>query len=113
MKESLGVNLGERSYNIDFGGDLTGTVKAKIGELRQAGRKMAVLTDQNVAAQQGGALHSMFGDLPTLAVAAGEGSKSLDGLGTILTFLAEQRLDRSAVLFVVGGGVIGDLGGFA
>src|SRR5216683_3105149 len=42
-----------------------------------------------------------------------EGSKSLAGLGRVLDFLAGQKLDRGGALFAVGGGVIGDLGGFA
>ena len=48
-----------------------------------------------------------------LAMAAGENSKSLGGLGRVLDFLADQKIDRRGVIFVVGGGVMGDLGGFA
>jgi 3-dehydroquinate synthase len=55
----------------------------------------------------------MFGGAPVLAVEPGEGSKSLAGLGRVLDFLAEQKIDRGGALFAVGGGVIGDLGGFA
>jgi 3-dehydroquinate synthase len=43
----------------------------------------------------------------------GESAKSLQVLELVLDFLAAQRLDRTSALFVVGGGVIGDLGGFA
>jgi 3-dehydroquinate synthase len=46
-------------------------------------------------------------------VEAGEGTKSLAVYGRVLDFLAAERLDRRGVLWVVGGGVVGDLGGFA
>jgi 3-dehydroquinate synthase len=55
----------------------------------------------------------MFGEAATLVLEAGEETKSLREYGRVLDFLAEQRLDRTSVLFAVGGGVIGDLAGFA
>lgn len=48
-----------------------------------------------------------------LAVPPGEGSKSVAVFAHVLDFLAANRLDRTSVLLVIGGGVIGDLGGFA
>jgi 3-dehydroquinate synthase len=78
-----------------------------------AGRKVAVITDQNIAVQQEAALRAMVGAAPQLVLPAGEESKSLPMLGRVLDFLAAQRLDRTGVLVVVGGGVMGDLGGFA
>lgn len=113
MPETLRVNLGERSYSILLGQALSAEVCAAVADLTSAGRKIAVLTDQNVATVQAGMLAQMFDDLPRLAVEPGEGAKSLSGLGRVLDFLAEKKIDRHAVLFVVGGGVIGDLGGFA
>ena len=113
MVETLTVNLGERSYPIRFGVDLSGEVRGEVAALRAAGRKVAVLTDGNLVRAQGPALTAMFGEAPTLAVEAGEGAKSLTGLGRVLDFLAEQKLDRGGVLFAAGGGVMGDLGGFA
>ncbi len=113
MVETLTVSLGERSYPIRFGADLAGEVRAEADRLEAGGRKVAVLTDQNLARVQSGAFGAMFGRAPALALEAGEGSKSLAGLGRVLDFLAEQKLDRGGVLFAVGGGVIGDLGGFA
>jgi 3-dehydroquinate synthase len=113
MAESLTVNLGARSYPLRFGADLSAEVRAEVARLVAAGRKAAVLTDTNFARAQAGALRVMFGDTPVLAVEPGEGSKSLAGLGRVLDFLAEHKLDRGGALFAVGGGVIGDLGGFA
>jgi 3-dehydroquinate synthase len=113
MPEVLTVNLGERSYPITFGRDLAATVRKKVDQLIGAKRKVVGLTDQNVARSQAAALGTMFGDVPVLAIKPGEESKSLAGLGAVLDFLAEHKVDRGGALFVVGGGVIGDLGGFA
>jgi 3-dehydroquinate synthase len=55
----------------------------------------------------------MFREVPVLAIEPGETAKSLSGFGRVLDFLAAEKLDRGGVLFAVGGGVIGDLGGFA
>jgi len=113
MVETLTVNLGARSYPLRFGADLSADVRDEVRKLREAGRKVAALTDRHLAASQAGALAVMLGDVPVLAVEPGEDSKSLAGLGRVLDFLAANGLDRGGVLLVLGGGVIGDLGGFA
>jgi 3-dehydroquinate synthase len=113
MVETLTVNLGERSYPIRFGADLVGEVRAEIARLTSAGRKVAVLTDAHVAQAQAVAGGAMFGDMPLLVVAPGEMAKSISGLERVLDFLADKKIDRGGALFAVGGGVIGDLGGFA
>lgn len=112
MAEVLTVNLSERSYQILLGEDLTAEVRSRIAKLIAAGRKVVVLTDQHVAKRQAAAMRAMFGEIPTLIVPPGEESKSLVEFGRVLEFLAAQQLDRSSALFAVGGGVIGDLGGF-
>lgn len=113
MIDSLTVNLGERSYPIHFGADLTPQLRAEVARLTAEGRKVAVVTDANLARAQAGFLAAAFGETPRLILPAGEETKSLAEFGRVLDFLAEHRMDRSAVLFAVGGGVIGDLGGFA
>lgn len=113
MSGDLTVNLGERSYAISFGEDVSKLVRQTCARLMASGRQVAVLTDVTVARLQPAALAAMFGPAPVLAVEAGEGTKSLEGLGLVLDFLAQHKLDRGGVLFAVGGGVIGDLGGFA
>jgi len=113
MTESLIVNLGERSYPLHFGRELTGEVRRVLETLRADGRKTVVVTDRRLVEAQASALGAMFSDIPRLVVEPGEESKSLRVFGQVLDFLAEQKLDRGSVLFAVGGGVIGDLAGFA
>ena len=113
MIESLTVKLAERSYPIRFGADVASAIRAEVEALVAAGRKVAVVTDRNLARSQRDALHAMFGERPTLVLEPGEETKSLGELGRVLDFLAEQRVDRGGALFAAGGGVIGDLAGFA
>jgi 3-dehydroquinate synthase len=113
MGETLNVNLGERSYPIRFGVNLASDVRAAVGEFAGSGRRVAVVTDVNVARAQATALNSMFGAAPSLSLEAGEAVKSLAGLGRVFDFLAAHQIDRKGVLFTVGGGVVGDVGGFA
>jgi 3-dehydroquinate synthase len=113
MSETLHVNLAERGYPIHFGADVAAAVRAEIDSLVAAGRKVAVVTDRNLALHQADALQAMFGGRPMLVLAPGEETKSLTELGRVLDFLAEQRIDRGGALFAAGGGVIGDLAGFA
>ena len=113
MPDTLNVNLGERSYPILFAEDLTEEVRALASELAAASRRFVVITDRNVANIQAPTLKRLFGDAPTLTVPSGEESKSIAELGRALDFLAAQGLDRSGLVFAVGGGVVGDLAGFA
>ena len=112
MAETLTVELGPRSYPIHFqsGHD---ALAAAVAELRRQGRPAVVLTDAGVAGALGGYLDRNFSALPRLTLAAGEQSKSLENYGRVLDFLAAERITRQGVLWAVGGGVMGDLGGFA
>jgi 3-dehydroquinate synthase len=113
MPDTLQVNLGDRSYPILFAEDLTLEVRALVAELAASSRRFAVITDRNVATIQASTLRGLFADAPTLIVPSGEESKSVAEFGRALDFLAGQGLDRSGAVFAVGGGVVGDLAGFA
>ena len=113
MPDSLQIHLGDRSYPIHFAEDLTAELRAQAAALTGAGRRIAVITDSGVAGIYPTALRSFFPDSPVHVVAAGEESKSIPELGRALEFLASQGLDRSGALFALGGGVVGDLAGFA
>ena len=113
MDNSLRVNLGERSYSLHFGGGLAAKVGNELAALKAGGRKAAVVTDANFAENQPRALAAIAAGAPVLVLPPGEGTKCLRELGRVWDFLATQRLDRSSILVAVGGGVIGDLAGFA
>ncbi len=93
----------------------------RLGELaRAAGLKparAALVTDSNVAPLYGDraarALRAAGFDPAIVVVAAGEASKSLATLATVYDRLADAGLDRSSAIFALGGGVVGDLAGFA
>ncbi len=84
-----------------------------VGELSAAGRWSVLLTDQAVLAALNGPMRPAIEVMPRLVLPNGEKTKSMAFYGQVLDFLAGQRLDRNAVLWVLGGGVMGDLGGFA
>ncbi len=113
MRDTLTVHLGPRSYPISFGTELASQVRMTLDVMAQTGRRVAVVTDANVAANLDAARQAMFGATPTFVAPSGEGSKSLETLGQVLNFCAEQKLGRSDALFAYGGGVIGDLTGYA
>lgn len=108
----LTVQLKERSYPIYFAGDLRQEIGAELDALRRSGCRVAIVTDSNIAARQAAALEKIAAGAPTLILPPGESTKSIESLGRVLDFLAEQRLDRTSALVAVGGGVIGDLAGF-
>lgn len=110
---SLTVPLGERSYRIVIGRGLGAVLRARLATDAKAGRRPALLVDAAVARVHATWLRRTFAGVPVLAVRGGEGSKTLAGLGRVIDFLAASRLDRRGVLWVVGGGCVGDLGGFA
>jgi 3-dehydroquinate synthase len=113
MKHRMEVSLGDRSYPIHIGRDLWGHLKTEVEACRRAGRPAALIYDAALEAHQGAFLEKAFEGLPRLELPSGEPTKSLEHLGRVFDFLADIPLDRTGVLFVCGGGVVGDLGGFA
>lgn len=113
MADPLTVNLSDRSYPILFGRDLSHEIRRTVETLAARGARVAVVVDENVARLHETELKAALPAVVTLPIPSGEGSKSLASLGRVLDFLADTRLDRGSAVFVIGGGVVGDLGGFA
>jgi len=113
MAETLTVNLGERSYPIFFGADLAAEIRSTVSALRDRGARIAAVVDEHVARVHASRLDEALGSAPRLTIPSGEGSKSVSAFTRVLDFLAEAKLDRGSALFAIGGGVVGDLGGFA
>jgi 3-dehydroquinate synthase len=110
------VNLGPRSYTIA----LASTDPAGIGPFARfiAPKATAalVVTDANVRPHAEAAAHSLrqTGVRATLAVVPpGEASKSLPRAAELYDHLADLPADRNTLVVAVGGGVVGDLAGFA
>ena len=85
-------------------------------ELRRV-KKAAVITDSNIDVLHVTAvvarLRAAGLDVSKFVFSAGERSKTLSTYGSIIDFLAAQRLDRTDVVVALGGGVTGDMAGFA
>ncbi|MBT5187972.1 MAG: 3-dehydroquinate synthase [Kordiimonadaceae bacterium] len=110
------VNLGERSYEILVGENLLDNAAEYIcPHLKRS--KTVIITDENVATHQLSRLENNFSanniGFTTIVLSAGEATKSFSMLEELLNLLLEQRLERSDTIIALGGGVIGDLVGFA
>lgn len=116
MNETVHVGLEGRSYDIHIGPGLLSAAGRLIGPLLRRPR-VAILTDENVARLHLPALSEGLSadgiSAQTLVLPAGEATKSWASLQRSTEWLLEQRIERSDVVLALGGGVIGDLAGFA
>lgn len=112
--ESLRVALGTRSYPIHLGADLIARGELYAPHVRAAA---AVVTNDIVAplylARVRSALQSLGVSVADVIVEDGERAKSWEALDRIVDALLAARLGRDATLIALGGGVVGDLAGFA
>jgi len=111
--EQLNVELGDRSYPLIFGTDLRSVVAESVEQWQKDGRLLVLVVDRDVALAHAPWTDQILEGIPTLQVSGGEPSKSLGVLGGVLEFFSEQKLDRRSLVVALGGGVIGDLTGFA
>ena len=110
---TVNVDLGERSYPIHIGGGLLERASALV-PLDLKARKVFILHDINVASHVEKLRTGIkSASVETLALRGGEPTKSWAQLQHVVDWLLSNHVDRKSVLFVVGGGVLGDLGGFA
>ncbi len=113
MSANLQVELGARSYPIHFGSQVAETLRRDIASLKAEGRPIAIITDENIKRCQGAYIAALGPDLPIMALPPGEKTKSFAHLEEICEFLAHKNIDRNSCLLAIGGGVVGDLTGFA
>src|SRR6202521_4817088 len=113
---TVDVALGDRAYDIVIGRDVLQSLGARVAALRP-GARTAVVTDRNVAKHW---LEKTEASLSDAGVAAsriivdeGEGSKTYAGLEKVSEALVAAKIERNDLVIALGGGVIGDLAGFA
>jgi 3-dehydroquinate synthase len=110
------VSLGDRAYDIRIGPGLLDTAGERIAALAP-GAACAVVTDETVGALHGAALAASLGRAgirhEVVTVPAGEGSKSYACLQEVCDGILAARMERGDLVVALGGGVVGDLAGFA
>ncbi|HYG46619.1 MAG TPA: 3-dehydroquinate synthase [Allosphingosinicella sp.] len=106
------VRLGERSYWITIGAGLLDRAAELLAPHARSGRIVAV-SDTNVWAAQGARLEASGLDIVPVLVPPGEGSKSWARLEALTERLLELGVERGDAILAFGGGMVGDLAGFA
>jgi 3-dehydroquinate synthase len=110
------VALGERAYDIAIGRGLLASLGARIKALRP-GAKCAIVTDTTVARHHLAAAEASLTAAgiasARIVVPPGEGSKSYATFQEVCEQIIAARIERGDLIVALGGGVIGDLAGFA
>ena len=113
---TIRVELAGRSYDIAIGPGLIDQAGALSRPLLAA-PKVTIVSDETVAPLYGARLAASFDKagikVSTVTVPAGENSKEFGAFGRLMNELLDQRPDRRTTLVALGGGVVGDLTGFA
>ncbi|MEO9130706.1 MAG: 3-dehydroquinate synthase [Sphingomonas sp.] len=112
---SIPVALGDRSYDVVVEAGLLGRAGGYLAPLSR-GRTMAIVTDENLAphlATLQASLAASSVESEAIILAPGEGSKSWATLETLTDRLLDLGVERGDHVIALGGGVIGDLVGFA
>ena len=110
------VALGDRAYDIAIGRGLISELGKRIAALKP-GARTVIVTDETVAKHhlQGAAAALAAANIQNSAVVvpAGEASKSWGTFETVCEAIIAARIERNDLVIALGGGVIGDLAGFA
>ena len=113
---TVNVALGARAYDIVIGRGLIATLGDRINKLR-LGCKVAIVTDETVARHHLAAAEAALAGagigVSPVRVPAGESSKSFRMLERVCDELIAAKIERGDIVVALGGGVVGDLGGFA
>jgi shikimate kinase/3-dehydroquinate synthase len=114
-RDPLVVPLGTRSYPIDVGLDVPALLTEAVARCRAS--SLVLVTDSNVQRARGGAIETALRPLGAritrVTLPPGESQKTLASVATIWDAALGAGVDREAVVVAAGGGVIGDLAGFA
>src|SRR6516225_4286323 len=113
---NVDVALGDRAYDIVIGRGMLASLGERVARLRP-GVRTAIVTDRTVAKYWLEPTEASLAaaGIPTsrVIVDEGEGSKTYDGLEKISEALIATKIERNDLVIALGGGVVGDLAGFA
>lgn len=105
---TLHMNLAERGYDIYIGHGLLSQAR----EIFNLDRRVFLVTDSGVPKEYAETVAALAKEAKIVTVPEGEGSKSLEVYGRLLSEMSEFGLTRTDCAVAVGGGVVGDLTGF-
>lgn len=112
MNDRVSVNLAERGYDILLGHGFEAVLNRQ-GD----GTSALIVSDSHVDPLYGDSLKTALEVnnfvCSRMVIPAGESSKSLEQAGAVFEHALDARLDRKGVIVALGGGVVGDLAGFA
>jgi len=116
MSRAIAVGLGARAYEVVVGAGLIAGAGERIAPFLRRSR-VAVVSDETVWGLHGAALTAGLEaagvTVLSIVIAPGEQAKSFEGLAALTDRLLDLELDRGDVIAAFGGGVVGDLAGFA
>lgn len=116
MRETVKVPLGNRAYDVKIGPGLLADAGREIAPLLHRPR-VAVVTETRVAALHVEMLREGLSDagieMSVLELPPGEATKNWTHLADVTEWLLDQKIERRDIIIALGGGVIGDLVGFA
>ena len=107
--KKLHINLGENSYEIHIGSGLLGSAS----ELFDLDRRVLVVTDDGVPDEYAKRLAEQCRSAVIVTIPQGEESKTMETVTLLCRKMMEAGFDRRDCVVAVGGGVVGDLSGFA
>jgi 3-dehydroquinate synthase len=111
------VRLGSRSYDILIAPGLVARIGAEVRRACPGADRAALVTDRHVAPLHAPAARRSLAragfDVVPVVLPAGEAHKTLETVSRVYAAFAAARLERSSVVVLLGGGVVGDLAGFA
>ena len=117
MSETVHVPLGDRAYDVVVGDGLLAEAGARIAPLISGRKHVAVVSDETVAALHLDTLRAGLAEagisLSALTLPPGEATKCWAELERVVEWLLAEKIERRDVVIALGGGVIGDLVGFA
>ena len=112
---TLNVELGERSYPIHIGPGLLDRAELLVPRLRQ--KRVAVVTNETIAPiyleRLSGTLERAGVSVVPIVLPDGEAHKNWETLNTVFDTLLGHRCERRTTVIALGGGVVGDIAGFA
>ena len=115
MMKTIRINA-SRIYDVIIGGEILDSCGAAVRKAA-GGRSSAIVTDDNVAPlyekRLSGTLLKNGYRVVSYVLPCGESSKNAENFISLLEFLANEKFTREDVIVALGGGVVGDLAGFA